>query len=264
MTYKDSTDDDVDAEVLDFMPRQDFDLAHEAERLEKRLKFLATLARLWNVATRALREAHGADRQKGQEAVAAWLAKARKNYQGLLVLLDAIHEHEVPKPSGSYDSLVEFDNRRVAKERLLSLVITTCMDQALAVGALRGTQEPSTEYSVPGSTEYSVLSAQHSGEGESNRPGWESLVIRLERALLKKEPALARSWLPEFITLFKHEPLLYTPLSHRRPPPADSAGQHRPELFCAAWWPTYRARGLLRETYPGSSSWPTPWSKCKP
>ncbi len=54
MTYKDSTDDDVDAEVLDFMPTKAFDLTQEAERLEKRLKFLSTQARLWNIATRRL------------------------------------------------------------------------------------------------------------------------------------------------------------------------------------------------------------------
>src|SRR5262249_27479774 len=118
MTYKDSTDDDVDAEVLDFMPQKDFDLAHEAERLEGRLKYLATQARLWNVATRALRDAHGEKCRIGQDAVASWLGKARQNAQGLLALLDAIHDHEVPKPSGSFESLVEYDNRRVTKERL--------------------------------------------------------------------------------------------------------------------------------------------------
>ncbi|HWY85652.1 MAG TPA: hypothetical protein VNX28_02955, partial [Gemmataceae bacterium] len=232
MTYKDTTDDDVEAEVLDFMPQKDFDLAQEAERLEKRLKFLATLARLWNVATRALREAQGPDRQGSQEALGAWLAKARKNYLGLLALLDAIHEHEVPEPSGSFDSLVEFDNRRVTKERLLSLVITTCLDQALAVGALRGARDQELE-----------------PEGEaSRRPGWELLVIRLERALLKKEPAEARSWLPEFIHLFKQEPLLYTPLTH---------GGHPRQILRASIAQTILRglvanlprQGLVRETY---------------
>ena len=233
MTYQDSTDDDVEAEVLDFMPQKDFDLAQEAERLEKRLKFLATLARLWNVATRALREAQGADRHSSQEALAAWLAKARKNYQGLLALLDAIHEHEVPRASGSYDSLVEFDNRRVTKERLLSLVVTTCLDQALAVGALRGAREQEAE---PEGTE------------AGRRPGWEHLVIRLERALLNKEPAEARSWLPEFIHLFKHEPLLYTPLTH---------GGHPRQILRASIAQTILRglaanlprQGLVRETY---------------
>jgi hypothetical protein len=231
MTYKDSTDDDVEAEVLDFMPQKDFDLAHEAERLEARLKFLATLARLWNVATRALREAQGNDVRKSQEALDAWLAKARKNYHGLLALLDAVHDHEVPKPSGSYESLVEFDHRRVVKERLLTLVITTCLDQALAVGALRGARDKDVE-----------------PEGESAAPGWEPLVIRLERALLKKEPALARSWLPEFIRLFKHEPLLYTPLTH---------GGHPRQILRASIAQTILRglvanlprQGLVRETY---------------
>lgn len=231
MTYKDSTDDDVEAEVLDFMPQKDFDLAQEAERLEKRLKFLATLARLWNVATRAVRAAHGSDGQRSQEALSAWLAKARKNYQGLLALLDAIHEHQVPKPSGSYDSLVEFDNRRVTKERLLSLVITTCLDQALAVGALRGAREQDVE-----------------PEGESAPPGWEALVIRLERALLKKEPAQARSWLPEFIELFKEEPLLYTPLNHGGHP-RQTLRASMAQTILRGLVANLPRQGLVRETY---------------
>ncbi len=231
MTYKDSTDDDVEAEVLDFMPQKDFDLAQEAERLEKRLKFLATQARLWNVATRALREAGGPDGPNSQEALAAWLAKAHKNYLGLLALLDTIHEHDIPKPSGSFDSLVEFDNRRGTKERLLSLVISTCLDQALAVGALRGARAEEVQAAA-----------------DDTRPSWELLVIRLERALLKKEPAQARAWLPEFIRLFKREPLLYTPLTH---------GGHPRQILRASTAQTILRslvtnlprQGLLRETY---------------
>jgi hypothetical protein len=272
MTYKDSTDDDVDAEVLDFMPQKDFDLGHEAERLEKRLKFLATLARLWNVATRALREARGADHHQSQEAIAAWLSKARKNYHGLVALLDAIYEHDIPKPSGSYESLVEYDNRRITKERLLSVVITTCMDQALAVGALRGAREEKQERQGSGvGGQRSGVSGQESEGGsqeaedspgtpdsgpltpgeaevEGNRPGWESVVIRLERALLKGDPSLARAWLPEFIRQFKHEPLLYTPLSH---------GGHPRQILRASIAQTILRglvanlprQGLLRETY---------------
>ena len=86
-------------------------------------------------------------------------------------------------------------------------------------------------------------------EGEaSRRPGWEFLVIRLERALLKKEPAEARSWLPEFIHLFKHEPLLYTPLTH---------GGHPRQILRASIAQTILRglvanlprQGLVRETY---------------
>ena len=83
MTYKDSTDDDVEGEVLDFMPQKDFDLAQEAQRLEQRLKYLATLARLWNVATlRAPRSACSPTigRPVNQAAFDSWFDKASGNY----------------------------------------------------------------------------------------------------------------------------------------------------------------------------------------
>ena len=60
------------------------------------------------------------------------------------------------------------------------------VDQALAVGALRGARDPDAEPAAP-------LPQGEKGEGQSNRPGWEFLVIRLERALLKKEPGRCRS-----------------------------------------------------------------------
>ncbi|MBI3407870.1 MAG: hypothetical protein HY040_05880 [Planctomycetes bacterium] len=205
MTYQDSTDDDVEAEVLDVMPQKDFDLTEEAERLDKRLKFLATLARLWNIATRALRDLAGEERQLTQEAAKGWLERARTNLKGILSLLDAIHEHEIPKPSAAYENVVEYDRRRLTKERLLGLAIGTCLDQALAIGALRGAMENGSLDTPPPPPQ--PLSP------DRDEPPWEPLILRMERALLKRDPALARSWLPEFIRLFRDEPLLYTPLS---------------------------------------------------
>ena len=55
VTYQDSTDDNQDSSVDDGGPRQEFDLEHQAEPLEKRLHFLSTLARLWQIAARFLR-----------------------------------------------------------------------------------------------------------------------------------------------------------------------------------------------------------------
>src|SRR5437868_3166187 len=85
--------------------------------------------------------------------------------------------------------------------------------------------------------------------GESGQAvKWERHVIRLERALLKKDPALARSWLPDFIEIFKAEPLLYTPLLH---------GGHPRQILRATMAQTILRglvanlprQGLLRETY---------------
>src|SRR5262249_34839006 len=91
--------------------------------------------------------------------------------------------------------------------------------------------------------------AERAEESEAGRsPAWEPLILRLERALMKKEPALARSWLPEFIRLFKQEPLLYTPLTH---------GGHPRQILRASIAQTILRgvvanvprQGLLRETY---------------
>lgn len=228
MVYRDTTDDNVEGEVLDVMPQKDFDLIHEAERIEHRLQFLSTLARLWNIATRCLRLAPE-DAPAGLETrTAAWLKRALQNEKGLRDLLDAIHEHEIPRPPGNYEAMVEYDRRRSTKERLLNQAIATCVDHALAVGALRG------------------LDA--TGESLTTGESWAPSVIRIERAMIRSQPEDARAALSEFVHQFRGEPLLYTPLSH---------GGH-PRLILQASLAQMMLRGLvhnlpkqgmLRETY---------------
>src|SRR5205823_6599329 len=134
VTYQDSTDDDQEGAVAEGGPYQgEFDLELEVERIEKRLQFLSTVARLWQIAAP---EVAAAGRQ-GAGDLAGWLATARAHYDQLLGLLDAIAEHKVPDPIGSYDSLVEYDRRRVIKEQLLYIAIGTCLDTFLAVGTLQ-------------------------------------------------------------------------------------------------------------------------------
>ncbi len=194
VTYEDSTDDDVEGEVMDFMPQADSDLRPEAERLELRLRFHSTLARLWNIATRVLRAAKGDERERGQQALLRWLDQAVNNTRDLLKLLDDVYAHEVPKASGSYESMVEYDERRLIKERLLNSIIMTTLDQMLAVGALRGAFDG------------------YFPESGDDWPAWDPAIRRLERCLMKQAPDEARQALTDFIELFRKEPLLYTPL----------------------------------------------------
>jgi hypothetical protein len=197
VTYKDSSDDNVEAEVLDFMPQKDFDLTAEADRLEKHVRFLWTVARLWNIAARHVRMAADQPTERAGADIASrikqWWQQARRNHQELLGLLDTIHEHEIPKPTGSYESLVEFDRRRLLKERLLGTIIGTCLDTALAVGAFQATSGIKIE--------------------EAARPAWEASAIRLEQALWQGAAAEARALLPGFLQEFREEPLLFTPLA---------------------------------------------------
>lgn len=185
VTYRDSTDD-TEGMVADGEPTDHFDLEEQHERLEDHLRFLATLARLWQMAARFL---------AGQsEALAPWLEGARKNRLALLNLLDVLHAFPLPDPSGDHDSLVEYDRRRVIKEQLIYTTIATSLDTSLAVGALRGALGTDNQI-------------------EPDAPGWEPDLIQLERALFAGDVGMARSALPGFIEHFRGEPLLFTPLA---------------------------------------------------
>jgi len=216
VTFQDSTDN-KEGEVSDGGPVEEFDLERESDRLEKRLRFLATLARLWQVAARFLAAAQPAAaeatettglRKEAPRSLRSllrdWLQTARSRQGQLLSLLDAISDCPLPEPSGDYDSLVEYDRWRAVKEHLLYTTIGACLDMTLAVGALQGAGGGGEEL--------------ESGPGEPARPAWEPFAIRLEQALFGGEPAVVREVLPAFLERFQSEPLLFTPLTEGGPP----------------------------------------------
>jgi hypothetical protein len=228
MTYQDSTDDNVEGEVLDVMPQKDFDLMHEAERIETHLLFLSTLARLWNIATRFLHQAPADELPKIRQTATGWLRRALHNERELRELLDKIHEHDVPKPSGNFEGMVEFERRRSTKEQLLNQVIAASLDHALAIGALRGLcADPA---------------ALAKGEG------WQLLVVQLERALMAQDAAEARRLLPEFIARFRQEPLLYTPLSQDGHPKLILRA-NLAQMMLRGLVHNLPKQGMIRETY---------------
>lgn len=262
VTYQDTTDDKEESSVADGGgPRKEFDLEEQSERLEKRLRFLSTLARLWQVAARFLgtdsedRVAGAAERSPGTaglphrplasglaDALASWLQSAQDRSGRLLGLLDAIHAHPLPAPGGDYDSLVEFDRRRVVKERLLFTTLSACLDVTLAVGALRGA--------------LGSIAPAHFAEGTrpagaeeyQDEPTWEPIAIQLEQALFRGDTESARAALGPFTERFQLEPLLFTPLTE--------GGQPRRILRVRTAQTVLRALlanlprlGLLRETF---------------
>jgi hypothetical protein len=160
------------------------------------------------------------------------LQRARTIDQGLLTLLDTLHGHEIPRASGSYDSLVEFDRRRVTKEQLLGQSLGTCLETTMAIGALQGllgrTDNPLTE------------------EGQSF--GWEGHVIRLEQALWRGDVETVRRELKEFVPKFRQEPLLYTPLGHGGHP-RQILRASLAQIVLRALVSNLPRLGLLRETF---------------
>ncbi len=257
VTYQDTTDDNEESSVAEGGPHKDFDLEEQSEPLEKRLRFLSTLARLWQVAARFLASPRPGDKETGRQGdrenapsvslstkadtLASWLSSARQRSAQLLALLDSIHVHPLPTPEGDYDSLVEFDRRRVVKERLLFTALSACLDLTLAVGALKGALStrssdpleatpaktpganapgsPTPGADAPGSPTPGANApgsptpgADASGSPEET-PGWEPAAIQLEQALFRSDVESARSALAPFIEHFQREQLLFTPLA---------------------------------------------------
>jgi hypothetical protein len=251
VTYQDSTDDREGA-VSDGGPADEFDLEQESGRLEKRLRFLSTLARLWQVAARflAAARADGTGTPEARAALASWQAAARGNRHKLLALLDAIHAHPLPDPGGAYDALVEFDRRRVLKEQLLYTTIGTCLDTSLAAAALQGALSEAARADAERGARSAGReeTATRPEEADDDSPPWEPDAIRLEQALFRGDADAARAALGPFLEGFQREPLLVTPLTE--------GGRPRQVLRVRIAQTVLRALlanlprlGLLRETF---------------
>jgi hypothetical protein len=230
VTYQDTTDDDNEGSIVEGGPVEEFDLEQEGARLEKRLHFLSTLARVWQIAARTVAEDLRAGRG-WEETPTDWLRTARQNRRRLLTLLDAIHNHPLREPNGDYDSLVEFDRRRVLKEQLLFTTISACLDTSLAVSALQGA--------------LGVMAEETEEEPASE---WEPFAIRLEQALFAGETSAAREVLPAFLEKFQSEPLLFTPLAEGGSP-RQILRVRVAQTILRALLSNLPRLGLLRETF---------------
>ncbi|MBI1913392.1 MAG: hypothetical protein HYS12_01335 [Planctomycetes bacterium] len=263
VTYKDSTGGEDEGEVLGARPREEFDLEHDAERLERRLRFLSTVARLWVIAARAATSeeseegagrgpelAQGPSRDSGSGALSmpAWLATARENLDRLLALMDALHNHPIPAAQGDYDALVEYDRRRVLKEQLVYAAIGTCLDMTMAVGALTGAALKDEGGRMKDEQEQKSASDSSFIPHPSSLAGWGPFAIRLERALFRGDVAVARTALAEFVERFRDEPLLFTPLSDGGEPRQILRVRVAQSILRVLLFNLPRL-GLLRETY---------------
>jgi hypothetical protein len=221
VSYRDSAEDGHAGEMLEGgPPRQDFYLDFAAERLEPRLRFLTTVAELWQIAAAQI-DAPGAETLRG------WFDQAQRNRRGLARLLEAIQEYPIPQPLGSHDSMVEFDRRRATKENLIYAVI------AAEVQATHAARQLLCALGEP---------------ADAGLAEWERLAVDLERALSRADRAGVTQKLPQFLDAVGQQPLLYRPLAKGGHPiqiiQAKSIQQALRTLVRAL-----PRLGLLRETY---------------
>ncbi len=230
MIYRDSTDDGQEGDLADDgYELEDSQWEEEVDRLEQRLEFLTTVARLWKHATITW---GAADDLAGERSAAfdQWLAQTSANYRQLVELLETIHGYRFAQPTGSHDSLVEYDRLRTIKEALIQKIITTCVETCDAARLLAATQGQRAGAAAdsfgepPDRNSVLILQAVLAGDVESVRAGW-----------------------PEFIKSIEPRSLLYIPHSRGGEPRQIVATRVLQQLLhdLLGWLPKL---GMIRET----------------
>lgn len=227
MNYRDSTDDGVEGDLADDgVEPVETEWEMEANRLEQRLSFLTTVAKLWKHA--AITWGGRVDAAERREVLDQWLAQAGANYKHLLELLDAVHGYRLRQPSGSHDSLVEFDRLRTIKDSLIQKIIATCVETATAARLLMTTRDDAGD-------------AQRFGEPI------DPASVHLLRAVLAGDPMAVRETWDDFLAALKPRQMLYVPHSRGGEPRQVVVTRSWQRLLndLLGWLPKL---GLIRET----------------
>ncbi|HEX3869833.1 MAG TPA: hypothetical protein VHV77_05330, partial [Pirellulales bacterium] len=201
VVYRDTTSDGTESSTMDSgPPRTDFALDAESERLDDRLTFHITLARLWSIATQG--KAGQTSDDDWNESVKGWLERAQHNAAKLEALLDAVSASRLPEPIGTQESMVEYDRCRLVKESLLAKVVFATTQTAAARRALLVAVD--------------LASAPATDVEECN--SCEKLLTELCRALDRGDARRARDIFPKLRDQLDALPVLYIPLARRGDP----------------------------------------------
>ncbi|MFH1268261.1 MAG: hypothetical protein ABIK89_21280 [Planctomycetota bacterium] len=227
VTYRDTTDDGFEGEMLEGGPVTDFELSAEADRISRRLALLATVARLWKTAA-AASAAPGVAGEDRDAVLGGWLRQALVNHRELLGLLSAVHRYRLPAPSSALDAMVEYDRRRGIKDSLLERIIAASVETADA-------------------GRFILATIDHEGTSETPND-WELPARRVLRAMFRGDVDTAREVWPELLETLKRQPLLYVPTARGGNPQRIVASRSVQQTLWRLL--TYAPRlGLLGETY---------------
>ena len=244
MTFRGSTDDGREGDVVD---GDEIEPLHtewefEADRLEQRLSFLNTVARLWKHV--AISWGGGKDPSQ-QEVFELWLGQAGTNFRQLIELLEEVHKYRFHQPSGSHESLVEFDRIRTIKDALIQKIVATCVETASAARLLTATAARNGEAGVEAGGETDGP-AGHAAVERFGEP-LDAASVKLFRRLLSGDADGVRDCWDEFLVSLKPRQMLYIPHSRGGDPRQVVITRSVQRMLhdLLGWLPKL---GLLRET----------------
>ena len=140
VVFRESALDGNAGDVLDDgSPTESSEIELITRYLEPHLRFLGTLAQLWEmVGTMRLRQFAATTACVDENAesnafadtatIETWLRQVRENQQSLIRLLGAVWDYSIPEPSGDHDSNIEYDYHLQTKFHLTQTLINTVVE----------------------------------------------------------------------------------------------------------------------------------------
>ncbi|MBY0588081.1 hypothetical protein K2X85_12945 [bacterium] len=189
MTYRDQTDDGVEGSLAGQESPASSESISEAEQLMRRLRFIGTVARLWYLASQKV-VFEGKDRVA---KLASWIERATRNKADLRLLLIRLEKRVITLPSGTRDSLIEFERQSSIRETLVAKTIYITMETSHALRAMTALHA-----ALGGKEDFAALAHP-----------WEPTMARFESQARFGDQTIARQMLPDFMEAVSQAPLMY-------------------------------------------------------
>lgn len=239
VVYRDSTDDGIDGPIFETDDGKSDQLELEARRVENRLRFHETVARIWETFAPVFaecihREGETAEPHPGQvwaACIESWAATSFDKVGHLHQLLFSVENLKPIKGMGDQDSMMEYDRQRFIQEGLLERIISVTVETRMAMRTLNGA--------------VTVLA------GKLQNPGLESseiLVADVFAAILKNDRCQLDAQITLLMEHLKTQPLLYVPISRNGAPSKIELVKSR-QLFIRRLLEVLPRFGLIEQTF---------------
>lgn len=247
MTFQDSAEDGVDDEMMEgknsgFFAGDDTELTAETDRINERLTFTYSLVKLWKYASGKTLQLFRAEENRDDvnRHLTDWLEQVCVYKIDLEKLLNQAARIRIAKPSGTPESLIEYDQQRGTKEILLDRIIWSIVDitdTILFLEAILNT-EPSAD------------------ENQSNSPRVQvrptiyefALTRDLMAALFHSDVKKARKIVPKLFKVLSNRTLLYIPTT-RGGRPSDIVACRCLQQVVLRFFEYLPRLGLITETF---------------
>ncbi|MCH7989400.1 MAG: hypothetical protein IID46_09680, partial [Planctomycetes bacterium] len=201
--YRDSSDDGTFEDTLDggYAPlNTEFEIIFR--ELEPRLKFLETLAELWQSAATTLvadpaslsSETAAATHREQEKMVQGWYDHVIRMQKDLVRLLNAVYHYEIGSLPGDVDANMEFDVQLQTKFFLMHTILNVCLQFR--------------------TTEWHLLACLPEQETKKKRTAESRLVADLCRCVIRGDVVSVKQELPKFLKRVSKKPLLYVSLEN--------------------------------------------------